>query len=149
MKVSNKRNDLRNCLIFWLTQSFSSLGSAMTSFALIVWSYQQEGSALSTAMLSVCSYAPYVAMSIFAGAISDRWNKKRILLWCDVFAAFSTVAVLILLSAGRLELWHLYVVNAFSGLMNTVQQPASDVTKTLLTPPKHYQRMSEIGRAHV
>ena len=41
MKVSNKRNDLRNCLIFWLTQSFSSLGSAMTSFALIVWSYQQ------------------------------------------------------------------------------------------------------------
>jgi len=134
--------ELRDCLILWLTQSFSSLGSAMTSFALIVWSYQQEGSALSTAMLSVCTYAPYVIMSIFAGALSDRWNKKKIMLWCDALAAFSTVCVLILLLMNRLELWHLYVVNAISGLMNTVQQPASDVTKTLLTPKQHYQRMS-------
>lgn len=138
----NTLQELKDCLILWLTQSFSSLGSAMTSFALIVWSYQQEGSALSTALLSVCTYAPYVLMSIFAGALSDRWNKKKIMLWCDTFAALSTVIVLALLTTGRLELWHLYVVNAFSGLMNTVQQPATDVTKTLLTPQKHYQRMS-------
>ena len=34
----------------------------MTNFALIVWSYQAQGSALTTALLSVCSYAPYVVM---------------------------------------------------------------------------------------
>ena len=47
--------ELHGFLILWSTQSFSALGSAMTSFALIIWSYQRQGSALTTAMLSVCS----------------------------------------------------------------------------------------------
>ena len=51
---------LKNFFIVWSTQNLSSLGSAMTSFALVIWSYQQQGSALTTALLSVCSYAPYV-----------------------------------------------------------------------------------------
>lgn len=68
---------MRNFLFLWATQALSSLGSAMTGFALIVWSYQQQGSALTTALLSVCSYAPYVVLGIFAGAFSDRWDKKR------------------------------------------------------------------------
>ena len=51
---------LHTFLILWVTQSFSALGSSMTSYALVVWSYQQKGSALTTALLSICSYAPYV-----------------------------------------------------------------------------------------
>lgn len=134
--------ELRGFLILWLTQSFSSLGSSMTNFALIVWSYQQQGSALTTALLSVCSYAPYVAMSIFAGALSDKWNKKATLLICDTAAAACTVAVLVLLQTGLLRIGHLYALNAVNGLMNTVQQPAADVTISLLTPKKHYQKVS-------
>ena len=105
-------SELRGFLILWLTQSFSALGSSMTNFALIVWSYQQEGSALTTALLSVCSYAPYVGMSIFAGALSDKWSKKATMLVSDSFAALCTAAVLLLLLAGRLEIWHLYCLNA-------------------------------------
>ena len=135
-------NELKYFIILWLTQAFSSLGSAMTNFALVIWLYQDSGSALTTALLSVCSYAPYVLMSIFAGAISDRWNKKAVMLICDSFAALCTVITLILLKTGNLEVWHLYILNAFNGLMNSVQSPASDVAVTLLTPPKHYQKTS-------
>ncbi|MCH5349531.1 MAG: MFS transporter [Oscillospiraceae bacterium] len=137
-----KLHELKSFFILWLTQSFSALGSAMTNFALVVWLYQSSGSALTTAMLSICSYAPYVLMSIFAGAISDKWNKKTVMLVSDSFAALCTVAVLILLKTGSLEVWHLYVLNALNGLMNTVQQPASDVAVTLLTPEKYYQKTS-------
>ena len=135
---------LRGFLILWLTQSLSALGSAMTAFALVVWSYGHSGSALETAMLSICSYAPYVLVSIFAGAVSDRWRKKTVMLVCDTFAALCTVCVGALLAAGRLELWHLYALNAASGLMNTFQQPASDVAITLLTPKEHYQLASSL-----
>lgn len=38
--------ELRSFLILWITQSFSSLGSAMTNFAVVIWSYEQQGSAL-------------------------------------------------------------------------------------------------------
>ena len=51
----------------------------------------------------VCSYAPYVAMSIFAGALSDKWNKKRTMLVCDLFAALTTVAAFLLIKAEALQ----------------------------------------------
>ena len=135
---------MRGFLTLWLTQAFSALGSSMTAFALVVWSYQAEGSALSTALLTVCSYAPYVGMSIFAGTLSDRWNKKKTLLVCDALAALTTIAVILLLKTGNLRIWHLYGINAINGLMNTVQQPASEVAVTLLTPKEQVQRASSL-----
>lgn len=134
-------SEMRSYLLLWFTQMISGLGSAMTGYALVIWSYTQQGSALATALLMVCSYAPYVICSIFAGALSDRWDKKKTMLGCDAMAAACTVAVLFLLKTGQLRVWHLYLVNAVSGLMNTVQQPASEVATTMLLPPKYYQKV--------
>ena len=136
------QKELRSYLLLWLTQSFSALGSGMTSFALVLWLYQTSGSALQTALTSVCSYAPYVIMSIFAGALSDRWDKKRTMLVCDLMAALSTVIILVLYKTGRLAPAHLYLLNALNGLMNTVQKPASDVAASLLAPKEYYQKTS-------
>lgn len=141
MKSKNNKS-LRPYLLLWGTQSLSALGSSMTGYALILWLYRESGSALETALLSVCSYAPYVIMSIFAGALSDRWNKKRTMLVCDLLAALCTVVVLALLKTGNLMPWHMYALNAVNGLMNTVQQPASEVAATLLVPKEQYQRTS-------
>ncbi len=135
---------MRNFLFLWATQALSSLGSTMTGFALIVWSYQQQGSALTTALLSVCSYAPYVVLGIFAGAFSDRWDKKRTMLICDTLAAAATLAVLMLLVTGKLRIPHLYLINALNGLMNAFQQPASDVAVSLLAPREQYQRVGAL-----
>lgn len=141
------KNELRGAkdsLLLWLTQSFSHLGSAMTNFALVVWAYQRTGSALHTALLTVCSYTPYVLMSFFAGAIGDRFSKKAVLIASDAFAACTTLCVLVLLRAQRLEIGHLYALNALNGLMNTFQRPASDVAITLITPRRHYQQISAL-----
>lgn len=140
--MKNRIKELQTFLILWSTQSLSQLGSAMTNFALTLWLYEQTGSALRTALLSICSYAPYVCMSIFAGAISDRWDKRKIMLGCDTFAACCTVTVLVLLKNDLLMPWHMYLLNAVNGLMNTVQQPAGDVAMTLVIPKKHYQQAS-------
>ena len=133
---------LKSYLLLWSTQALSALGNGMTSYALVLWLYLKNGSALETALLSVCSYAPYVVMSIFAGALSDRWNKKLTMLVCDLLAAASTVAVLALIRAGSLIAWHLYILNALNGLMNTIQQPASEVAATILIPKEYYQKTS-------
>lgn len=134
--------ELKTFIILWSTQSLSQLGSTMTNFALTLWLYQKTGSALQTALLAICSYAPYVALSIFAGALSDRWDKKKTMLTCDTLAACCSVAVFLLLKAERLMPAHLYLLNAVNGLMNTVQQPAGDVAMTLITPREHYQKTS-------
>lgn len=140
MKTNYKQ--LKPYLLLWSTQTLSALGSGMTSYALVLWLYLHTGSALQTALLSVCSYAPYVIMSIFAGALSDRWGKKRTMLVCDLLAAATTVTVLVLIRTDALLPWHLYVLNALNGLMNTVQQPAGEVAATLLIPRELYQQTS-------
>ncbi len=134
-------NGWNQFLMLWGTQALSALGSAMTSFALVVWSYQQEGSALTTAGLSAASYAPYVLLSIFAGSLVDRRDKRKTLILCDVFAAMTTLAVLVLLKTGHLQIWHLYVLNALNGLMNTLQQPATELAVNLLTPKERVQQV--------
>ena len=81
-------------------------------------------------------------MSIFAGALTDRFDKKRTMLVCDTVAAISTLVVFLLYRTGNLVIWHLYAVNVLSGLMNTVQQPASEVTMTLIVLRNQYQKVS-------
>lgn len=134
--------NLKTYILLWATQSFSALGSGMTSYALVLWLYLDSGSALKTALLSICSYAPYVIMSIFAGSLTDRLDKKRTMLVCDIIAAVGTVAVLALIKTDSLQPWHLYIINAVNGLMNTVQQPASEVAATMLIPKEYYQKTS-------
>lgn len=144
MKIFKKSEllELKNFLMLWSTQSISQLGSSITAFALTLWLYEKTGSSLSTAALTICSYAPYVLMSIFAGALTDRFDKKKTMLGCDAFAAICTILVWILFRTDCLAVWHLYVLNGISGLMNTVQQPASEVAMTLVIPEKYYQKTS-------
>jgi len=142
--MKNRICELKDFYIFWSTQELSQLGSAMTNFALTLWLYQETGSSLQTALLSICSYAPYIILSIFAGALSDKWDKKRTMLVCDTFAACCTILVFVLLKTGLLCIWHVYLLNAVNGLMNTVQRPASDVAVTLITTKKYYQKTSAL-----
>ena len=139
--LRNDLKEMRSYLLLWFTQMISGLGSAMTAYALVIWSYTQAGSALRTALLMVCSYAPYVICSIFAGALSDRWDKKKTMLVCDALAALSTLIVLLLLQTNALRIWHLYIVNGVSGLMNTFQQPASEVATSALLKREYYQKV--------
>lgn len=96
------RTALGPFLRLWSTQTFSALGSSMTSFALVIWAYEQSGSAL------------------------------------------STVGVLVLLSTDALGVWHLYVLNALNGLMNTCAGLAmviGSVIVSLLPAPKSRTRV--------
>jgi len=73
MKQLNKLFELRSFLILWSSQSVSSLGTAMTNFALIIWVYRQQGTALSITLLSVCSYLPSILFCFAAGTLADTW----------------------------------------------------------------------------
>ena len=134
--------ELKSFILLWSSQALSQLGSSMTSFALSIWVYEKTGSALQSAGLLVSNYAPYVLVSIFAGALSDKWNKKKTMLICDLIAGISTLVTLILINKNLLMPWHLYIINAVNGLMNTFQQPASEVAMSIITPREYYHKTS-------
>ncbi|MBR4421490.1 MAG: MFS transporter, partial [Erysipelotrichaceae bacterium] len=140
--MNKEKSALQDFYLLWSSQALSQLGSSVTAFALTLWVYQKTGSALQTALLSICSYTPYVLMSIFAGALTDKWNKKKTMLFCDLLAALGSITVFVLIQKDLLQGWHLYLINALSGLMNTIQGPASEVAITLVTPKDHFQKTS-------
>ena len=94
-----KDRQYRNFIIFWFSQSVSQLGSSMTSFALIIWSYGRTGSAMSVSLMTFCTWLPYIAASIAAGPVIDRYHKKTIMLLADLLAAALSVTVALLLFA--------------------------------------------------
>lgn len=126
--------NLKKYIIFWLSQSVSQLGSAMTSFALILWAYTINHSALTVSLMSFCNYVPYIIVSVFAGAFVDRHNKKRIMLLTDSVAAGCSGIVLLLVVWNELEMWHIYLVNGIIGVMNAFQAPASSVAIGRIVP---------------
>ena len=142
MKQSNSIfSGLKFFLFFWGSQAVSSLGSAMTVYALIVWAYEKQGTAMSVALLAVCASLPPIFLGFFAGAVADRWNKRTILLVCNAASAAGTLAALILFCSGRLEMRHLYGIHLVIGLVNTFEIPAASVAVSQLAPPDQYMRV--------
>lgn len=134
--------NFKKYIIFWLSQSVSQLGSAMTSFALILWAYEQDNSAMTVSLMSFCSYVPYIIVSLFAGAVVDRHSKKKIMLLSDSIAAVCSVMVLGLSVCGSLQVRHIYIVNGVIGFMNAFQSPASSVVIGKIVPKEKLANVS-------
>ena len=132
-------------ILLWATQTLSRLGSSLTPFALILWAYGKTGSAFDTALLTVSSYVPYILLSLPVGTLTDRMNKKHLMLLSDTAAALCTLTILFVWLSGNLELWHLYLVNCITGTAQTFQQPASEVATTLVTPEDKYQKAGSLN----
>ena len=144
-KAMKDEKNFTNFIVLWSTQTLSRLGSSLTPFALILWSYGETGSALSTALLTVSSYVPYILLSLPVGALTDRLDKKRLILAADTAAAMCTLAILLIWLSGSLRFWHLYLINALIGTAQTFQQPASEVAVTLVTPEDKYQKAGSLN----
>lgn len=91
MKKLNFVKELRSFLLLWSSQTVSELGTAMTSYALIIWIYGQKGTASSITLLTICSFMPTIIFRFIAGTLADRWDKKRIMLLTDLAAACGTM----------------------------------------------------------
>ncbi|MBE9064913.1 MFS transporter, partial [cf. Phormidesmis sp. LEGE 11477] len=94
----------------WIGQLVSTIGSYMTVFALMIWIWQETGSATTLALVTFFSQLPRIAVTPFAGVIVDRFPRKRLMLLGDIVAAAGTLVVGLLFWQGQLQLWHLYVV---------------------------------------
>lgn len=134
--------NFKKYIIFWLSQSVSQLGSAMTSFALILWVFSIKHSAMTVSLMSFCNYVPFIIASVFAGAFVDRHSKKKIMLTSDSVAALGTLTVLVLTASGNLQIWHIYLVNCVIGCMNAFQSPASGVAVGKLVPKEKLGNVS-------
>jgi MFS family permease len=140
---------MRAFLTIWAGQAVSLLGSSLTNFALGVWVYQRTGSVTKFALIAFFASLPGLLISPVAGALVDRWDRRRTLILSDSMAAVMSVVLLVLLwdeSRNLLEIWHIYVLTAFASVANALQWPAFTAATTLLVPKHHYGRASGLSQ---
>ncbi len=136
------QKSFRVYVIFWLTQTLSQLGSAMTAYALVLWVYAQTGRAFSVSLLTLCSSVPYLVTSVFSGNFVDSHYKKNIILAADGIAFLCTLFIFAMHTANALAVWMIYGVNILIGFANAYQGPASSVLSGMLVDEDKITKMS-------
>jgi MFS family permease len=127
-------------VLVWAGQLVSVMASSMTQFALTIWAYQQTGSATALGIVSTAFVVPFLLLSPVAGVMVDRYNRKLMMMVSDLTAITATVGILIIHSAGQLQMWHLYVAAAINGLGATFQWPAYSAAISTMVPKEQYSR---------
>ncbi len=137
-------------LIVWAGQLVSTLGSALTKFAMGVWVYETTGSPTLFTLTMLSSAIPYVALSPLAGVIADRWDRRVVMILSDTGAGLSTGFVIAMMLTGNLEVWHVYLGTFLNSAFSSFQWPAYSAATSLLVPKEHLGRaggMTQIGEA--
>lgn len=131
---------MRTFFVLWLGQLQSMLCSALTGFGLGVWIYQRTGSVTQFAVNSLFMVVTGLVLGQVAGAVADRWDRRRTLLASDFGMAANTLVLAILLFLGRLEVWHVYAVTVSGAVFNSFRWPAMNGIVVQITPRQHLAR---------
>lgn len=93
----------------------------MTFFALTLWAWNVIGSATALALVGFFSQLPSIPITLIAELITDRSNRKRLMLLRDAIAALSTLVIGLLYLTDQLQLWHLYRIAMLNGGFGQIQ----------------------------
>ncbi|MEV0005090.1 amino acid adenylation domain-containing protein, partial [Micromonospora sp. NPDC050980] len=145
--VATRRRATPSLAVFYLVaigQLVSLIGSGLTAFGMGLWVYQRTGSVSLFATATVLALLPAVVLSPIAGALADRWDRRRIMVLADCLAATGTVSLALLLWLGQLHLWHIFTAITVTAVATAFQQPAYQAAVTQLVPKRYYGRANGI-----
>jgi len=101
---------------YWVGEALSNLGSRTGQIAYPLLALALTGSAFRAGLLGFARSAAWFVLSLPAGAIADRVDRRRLMIGCDVASAASMGLLVALLAAGRLTYWVLLAVAAIQGI---------------------------------
>lgn len=86
-----------------------------------------------------------VILAPFAGVITDRWNRKYIMLFPDMITALATFILIMLFYFGSARLSHILILLGIRGMMEGIQMPASRSVMSSMVPPNKISKMNSLN----
>ena len=142
MRTLFKSDWKKTFLIIWTGQAFSLLGSELVQFALVWYLTKQTGSASVLAFASFVALIPRVLISPFSGALVDRWNRQRVMIFADAAIALSTMLLAGIFWLGKIQIWHIYAIMFVRSLGSGFHWPAMQASTSLMVPKEQLSRIS-------
>ncbi len=117
-------------------QLVSTTGSLLTSFALPIWLYTRTGSVTDLGLLWALALLFGVLTLPVAGAITDRVNRRRVMMLASCVSGSVQLGLAVLLFSGSLSLWHIYVLVSLSQVAGSFQRIAFQSAVPQLVPKR-------------
>jgi DHA3 family macrolide efflux protein-like MFS transporter len=129
----------------WTGQAISLLGSQMVQFGLIWWLTKTTGSATVLTTATLVGMLPGVLLGPFVGALVDRWNRRKIMLFADGGIALVTLVLAYLFFMGWAQVWMVYLALFLRALGGGFHSPAMASSTSLMVPNKHLTRVQGLN----
>jgi MFS family permease len=131
----------RDFRLYWLARVASIFAVQMQAIA-IAWlvydrareTHDVQQSAFILGMVGLAQFVPIGVLSLFAGQAADRFDRRKIILWCFAGEAVCGVALTAYVLSGMRELWPVFAVAAFFGGVRAFMMPAQQSIVVTLVP---------------
>jgi len=114
----------RNFRILFPANALSNIGTWAQRIAqdwLVLELTDNNGGALG--LVTAVQFAPFLLLSLHGGALADRFNKRKLLIWTNIVAALACYGIGILVIIEKIELWHVFVGAAILGISSAIDAP--------------------------
>ena len=134
--------NLRKFILLWAGEMISAVGGGLTSFGLGVYIFRQTGSAASMALITLLGFLPTLLLSVPAGALADRYDRRLLMMIGDGCSALGILYILICMLNGGASLTQICVGVLVSAVFSALLEPAFRATITDLLTKEEFSRAS-------
>jgi len=114
----------RNFRIYWFCQFISLIGSWMQAVAQSWLIHELDPAPFALGFLSFLQFLPVLLFSLWAGVIADRIDRRRLLFVTQSVATVQAVLIAVIVTAGVVKPWMVYVLALVYGVFNAFDLPA-------------------------
>lgn len=126
-------------IILWLGEMISAIGSGLTSFGLSVYIFRETGSAFLVSLIALTSFLPFLLLSVPAGILSDRFDRRALMVVGDVFSGLGVLYILLAI-VFKLPFFHILIGSAISSSFSALIDPAFKATISDLLTKEEYAK---------
>lgn len=113
----------RNYRLFVAGQGVSLIGTWMQQVAMSWLVYRLTGSAMLLGVVGFASQIPTLFISLFAGVLADRWDRRRLLIATQTLAMFQAAFLAFVVLMGLVQVWHIILLSLVLGVVNAFDIP--------------------------
>lgn len=106
----------RNFLLLWGGGLISSTGTGISQFAFLLLTLALSRSPAQAALVAALNQAPYFLLCLPVGVLVDHWDRKRVMLVCEVGRALSLLSIPLMLALGHLSVLQISIVSLVNGI---------------------------------
>jgi MFS family permease len=126
---------IRDFRLLWMASVLTSLAVQIRNVANLYQVYELSGSAFMLGLTGFLETLPFIILGVFAGAVADAFDRKKVLLVTMILQLIPGVAMALLTYTGAVQVWHIYTLGFLGALVDVFNWPARSALVPRLVPP--------------